>query len=74
MDTVYVGGGTPSVLGEERLKRLLKTVDKRYQLERHCETTVEVNPESVTPRLLKTLHKGGVNRSPWGFSPATTRN
>ena len=66
VDTVYVGGGTPSVLGEERLKRLLKTVDKRYQLERHCETTVEVNPESVTPRLLKTLHKGGVNRISMG--------
>lgn len=66
VDSVYIGGGTPSVFGEERLKRLLKTVDKYYHLERHCETTVEVNPDSVTPRLLKVLRKGGVNRISMG--------
>lgn len=66
VDSVYIGGGTPSVFGEERLKRLLKTVDKYYHLERHCETTVEVNPDSVTPRLLKVLRKGRVNRISMG--------
>lgn len=66
VDSVYIGGGTPSVFGEERLKRLLKTVDKYYHLERHCETTVEVNPDSVTPHLLKVLRKGGVNRISMG--------
>lgn len=66
VDSVYIGGGTPSVFGEERLKRLLKTVDKYYHLERHCETTAEVNPDSVTPHLLKVLRKGGVNRISMG--------
>lgn len=66
VDSVYIGGGTPSVFGEERLKRLLKTVDKRYHLDRHCESTVEVNPDSVTPRLLKTLRKAGANRISMG--------
>lgn len=48
------------------MKRLLKTVDKRYHLDRHCESTVEVNPDSVTPRLLKTLRKAGANRISMG--------
>lgn len=66
VDTVYIGGGTPSVLGEDHLKRILKTVNKRYHLDRHCEITVEVNPESVDAQLLKTLRKGGVNRISMG--------
>ena len=66
VDSVYIGGGTPSVFGEERLKQLLKTVDKRYHLDRRCETTVEVNPDSVTPRLLKLLRKAGANRISMG--------
>lgn len=66
VDTVYIGGGTPSVLGEERLRQLLKTVEREYCLDRHCEFTVEVNPDSVTARLLKTLYKGGANRISMG--------
>jgi oxygen-independent coproporphyrinogen-3 oxidase len=66
VDTVYIGGGTPSVLGDDHLKKLLKTIDKRYRLEKGCEMTVEVNPDSVTSHLLKTLRKGGVNRISMG--------
>lgn len=66
VDTVYIGGGTPSILGEDRLKKLLKTMEREYCLDHRCEYTVEVNPDSVTPGLLKLLHKGGVNRISMG--------
>ena len=66
VDTVYIGGGTPSVLGEERLKKILRSVEKRYRLDRSCEITVEVNPDSVNPRLLRTLRKAGANRISMG--------
>ena len=39
VDTVYFGGGTPSYLGEKRLGRILKTIEKRYQGEKDAEIT-----------------------------------
>lgn len=66
IDTVYMGGGTPSVLSEDALKRIFKAIHKQYRLAKDCEITVEVNPDSVTPSLLKTLRKAGVNRLSMG--------
>ena len=48
-DTVYFGGGTPSVLGGKRIAHLLKELQKRVKLQ-HPEITVEVNPESCEDR------------------------
>lgn len=45
--SVYVGGGTPSLLGEERLERLLEALEPL--LTPHAEVSVETNPEDVTP-------------------------
>ena len=47
LETVFVGGGTPSLLGEARLERLLEPLAPR--LTPHAEITVETNPEDVTP-------------------------
>ena len=62
VDTVYFGGGTPSYLGEKRLGRILKTIEKRYQVEKDAEITFEANPDSVTDRLLHRLKAEGFNR------------
>ena len=60
LDTIYLGGGTPSILPESALKQLFKAIHKEYHLTRDCEITVEVNPDSVTPSLLRTLrHNAG---------------
>ena len=66
LDTIYLGGGTPSILPESALKQLFKAIHKEYHLARDCEITVEVNPDSVTPSLLRTLRHGGVNRISMG--------
>lgn len=70
VDTVYVGGGTPSLLGEQRLKRLLTAVNKTFRLSKDCEFTVECNPESVSLKLLKVLRRCGVNRISLGMQSA----
>ena len=70
LDTIYLGGGTPSILPESALKQLFKAIHKEYHLARDCEITVEVNPDSVTPSLLRTLRHGGVNRISMGVQSA----
>ena len=69
-DTVYIGGGTPSLLGGKRIARLLKAVEKRVTLTRNCEITLEVNPESVDKALMKAVRAAGVNRVSMGVQSA----
>ncbi|MDD7311170.1 MAG: radical SAM family heme chaperone HemW, partial [Clostridia bacterium] len=70
VDTVYIGGGTPSVFQGKRIAKLLKQLGKRADLTRNCETTVEVNPESADKALFKQLKKAGVNRISMGVQSA----
>jgi len=72
-DTVYIGGGTPSLLGGRRIARLLKAVEKRLTLTRNCEITLEVNPESVDKALMKAVRAAGVNRVSMGVQSADDR-
>lgn len=60
--TLYIGGGTPALLGAERLVTVIKTVQKSFTLEPLTECTVELNPESTTPALLQALKQAGVDR------------
>jgi oxygen-independent coproporphyrinogen III oxidase len=59
-DTVYIGGGTPTVLDEPLLESLLK--DLRPHLANNCELSLEANPESLTEDKLKLLLDNRVNR------------
>lgn len=60
--TIFIGGGTPTLLRPELWQRLLATLTDLGILESAREFTVEANPETVTPELLRLLHQGGVNR------------
>jgi len=65
--TIFVGGGTPSLLRVELWERLLAALRERFDLsgmhpDGPGEFTVECNPETVTPELMATLAAGGVNR------------
>ena len=71
VDTVYFGGGTPSYLGEKRLVKLLKTVQKKYRIAKDAEITLEANPDSAGDwKYLKALRKAGVNRVSLGMQSA----
>ena len=70
VDTVYLGGGTPSLLGGRAIAGLLGTVRRLYRLSRDCEITMEANPDSVTEALLRTVRRAGVNRLSLGVQCA----
>ena len=71
VDTVYFGGGTPSYLGEKRLVQILKTILKKYRVDRHAEITLEANPDSAgDQKALKALRKAGFNRVSLGMQSA----
>lgn len=60
--SVYIGGGTPSVLGPERLARLYGMLREGPPWLDPCEVTLEVNPESVTLELISSALAAGYNR------------
>jgi oxygen-independent coproporphyrinogen-3 oxidase len=62
VDTVYIGGGTPSLLGAERLGRIVSALRSRFELLRTAEFTLEVTPGSADDDLLEALLRLGVNR------------
>ena len=70
--TIFVGGGTPTVLGKELWRDLIACLHQTFDLSVLEEFTVEANPETVGPALLDTLARGGVNRLSLGaqsFNP-----
>jgi len=60
--TIYVGGGTPAILGADRLDRLCEIVRSLFDLSCLREWTVEANPGTVTADKLSILKRSGVNR------------
>ena len=71
VDTVYFGGGTPSLLGAARLGRILTAARAGFALQDDAEITVECNPDSMTGGLLDALHAMGVNRLSVGVQSAS---
>lgn len=62
VDTVYIGGGTPTALGAENLLALLQSTLHVFIPTAGCEITVEANPGTVDEAFLRRLRAGGVNR------------
>lgn len=62
VDTVFIGGGTPTHLAPGRLERLLQSVRQRLDLSPAAEWSVEANPEDITDEKLQLLQRYGVNR------------
>lgn len=62
VDTLYVGGGTPAIVGGERLERILNALRNRFRLAPSPEFTLEITPGSATADFLAWAHTQGVNR------------
>jgi len=62
VDTIYFGGGTPSLFGADSLNYILRTIRKAFDVSGSAEITFEANPDSVSDRLLKKLRSEGFNR------------
>lgn len=70
IDTIFVGGGTPSMLGSEGLTRILETVKRNFELSPGAEITTESNPESTSPEFFAKLKEAGFTRISLGMQSA----
>ena len=66
-DTVYFGGGTPSLLKEKYLTEILLAVIKKFNVDSSSEITLEANPCSVNYEMLSSLKQSGFNRISFGI-------
>src|SRR6056297_732587 len=66
-ETIYFGGGTPSLLSTEEVEKILTTVDESYRLISNPEVTIECNPDDLSPEYLNDLHRLGINRISLGL-------
>lgn len=62
IETIYFGGGTPSVLQPAELQNIFDSLTKHYSIARDAEITFEANPDDLTPDYLHTLKATGINR------------
>jgi oxygen-independent coproporphyrinogen-3 oxidase len=70
VDTVFFGGGTPTLLPSADLVRILRAIDDELGLVDEAEVTTEANPDSVTPQSLQQLREGGFTRVSFGMQSA----
>ena len=66
IDTIYFGGGTPSLLTPEQVKKILDSVTSKFSFSSDPEITMEMNPATVTPASLAAFRALGVNRASFG--------
>jgi len=67
VDTIYFGGGTPSLLGADRIAQILTAIRKSFDVSDNAEITFEANPDSVNSKLLRRLRSEGFNRVSLGI-------
>ncbi|MUP44643.1 radical SAM family heme chaperone HemW [Gramella sp. BOM4] len=62
IETIYFGGGTPSLLNAEELSAIFETIDKNFEVAADAEITLEANPDDLSEETVKMLAKSLVNR------------
>jgi oxygen-independent coproporphyrinogen-3 oxidase len=62
VDTVYFGGGTPSILEIEEINDLMDAIHKNFNIDPHAEKTIETNPDDLNEQKTKDLKNAGFNR------------
>lgn len=62
LQTVYFGGGTPSLLSTEELQKIFETIYELFPVAKDAEITLEANPDDLTREKLEMLHASPVNR------------
>lgn len=62
IETVFFGGGTPSLIEPDYIEKLLELLNSYFSLSSDCEITLESNPGTLTKETLEDLNKAGINR------------
>lgn len=66
VETIYFGGGTPSLLSPAQLEKILNSIYKKFPIEKEIEFTLEMNPATVSLEKLRDFNSLGVNRTSFG--------
>lgn len=74
VETIYFGGGTPSILPEAYIERLISTISQNYKLAENPEITLEANPDDITPAKAQSWKAMGINRFSIGIQSFEERN
>lgn len=61
-ETLYLGGGTPSLLSAHHHEKIINAIHKYYSFQENAEWTIECNPDDLSEKVVKQLHKSGYNR------------
>ncbi|MEE3427729.1 MAG: radical SAM family heme chaperone HemW [Ruminococcus sp.] len=70
VDTIYFGGGTPSLIGDKNIADIIKCIKNCFDVDEKSEITIEVNPESAKHLDFENLYSVGVNRISIGLQSA----
>ncbi len=62
IDTIYIGGGTPSVIDGKLIREVLETIRESFIIDKEAEITIEVNPGTVNKEKLMIYKESGINR------------
>ena len=66
IQTIYIGGGTPSLLSPRNLTQIFRQISTSFNLSKNTEITIECNPDDITPNFVDTLSALSVNRVSMG--------
>jgi oxygen-independent coproporphyrinogen III oxidase len=67
VSTIYLGGGTPSLLSVKELEALINQINKLYKVDTNCEVTIEMNPDDIEPVYLSEIKNMNINRISLGI-------
>ena len=73
VDTVFIGGGTPSILEEKYIAQILYTLQSAARISDDAEITIECNPGTLTMEKLETYRDAGINRISLGLQSANDK-
>lgn len=62
INTIYIGGGTPSYIDSKYIKKILSILNENYTIDENCEITIELNPGTITKEKIEDYKKSGINR------------
>ena len=74
IQTIYFGGGTPSILEPETINKMLQAINAHYAVSNDAEITLEANPDDITAAKAKTWKQMGINRFSIGVQSFADEN
>ena len=74
IDTIYFGGGTPSLMSEKLLSNIMNKINSLYKINQNCEISLESNPNSINYEKLKSFKDIGINRLSIGVQSLIDRD